>query len=195
MIHLWIKYVQKGKRGMTKEEIIDVIHKTMYQFFDVCGDNEEVPMTDKDELLLSVNKAICNNIKALEQPCEDAISRKKVLNTLFYNSDNNCEVVLNKELQDRIKSLPPVKPTQRWIPVKERLPEESLNSVIGWDAYRERCVFVQYIDGYFQITGRDESFNITAWMPLPEPYVPDTNDGKMEETLSYADQDTMQPAT
>lgn len=59
---------------------------------------------------------------------------------------------------------------QRWIPVSERLPEESLNSVIGWDAYRERCVFVQYIDGYFQITGSDESFDIVAWMPVPEPY-------------------------
>lgn len=60
--------------------------------------------------------------------------------------------------------------TGHWIPVSERLPEESLNSVIGWDAYRERCVFVQYINGYFQITGRDESFDIVAWMPLPEPY-------------------------
>lgn len=58
----------------------------------------------------------------------------------------------------------------RWIPVSERLPEESLNSVIGWDAYRERCVFIQYINGYFQITGSDESFDIVAWMPLPEPY-------------------------
>ena len=47
---------------------------------------------------------------------------------------------------------------------------ESLNSVIGWDTYRERCVFVQYIDGHFQITGRAESFNIVAWRPLPEPY-------------------------
>ena len=55
-----------------------------------------------------------------QEPCEDAISRKKVLNTLFYNSDNNCEVVLNKELQDRIKSLPPVKPTRKkgkWIDI------------------------------------------------------------------------------
>ena len=59
---------------------------------------------------------------------------------------------------------------KRWIPVSESLPEESLNSVIGWDAYRERCVFVQYIDGYFQITGSDESFDIVAWMPVPEPY-------------------------
>lgn len=62
------------------------------------------------------------------------------------------------------------KPTGKWISVSERLPEESLNSVIGWDAYRERCVFVQYIDGHFQITGSDESFNIVAWQPLPEPY-------------------------
>lgn len=30
----------------------------------------------------------------------------------------------------------------KWIPVEERLPEESLNSVIGWDEYRERCCFV-----------------------------------------------------
>ena len=44
-------------------EILDIIHKTIYQFFDVCGDDEEVPMSDKDKLLLKVNKAICNNLK------------------------------------------------------------------------------------------------------------------------------------
>lgn len=49
------------------KEILDVIHNTIYQFFDVCGDDEEVPMSDKDKLLLEVNKAICNNLKALEQ--------------------------------------------------------------------------------------------------------------------------------
>lgn len=49
------------------KEILDVVHKTIYQFFDVCGDKEEVPMSDKDKLLLEVNKAICNNLKALEQ--------------------------------------------------------------------------------------------------------------------------------
>jgi len=48
------------------KEILDVIHKTIYQFFDVCGDDEEVPMSDKDKLLLEVNKAICNNLKVLE---------------------------------------------------------------------------------------------------------------------------------
>ena len=54
------------------KEIIDIIHNTIYQFFDVCGDDEEVSMSEKDKLLLEVNKAICNNLKALEQhPCED----------------------------------------------------------------------------------------------------------------------------
>lgn len=58
----------------------------------------------------------------------------------------------------------------RWIPVTERVPEESLNSVLGWDEYRERCVFIQYIRGEFRNLGTEQSFNITAWMPLPEPY-------------------------
>lgn len=57
-----------------------------------------------------------------------------------------------------------------WIPCSERLPEESLNSVIGWDAYRDRCVFVQYIQGKFQNMGTDDSFDIKAWQPLPEPF-------------------------
>lgn len=62
---------------MTREEkkqIIDIIHKTIYPFFDVCDNGEETPISDKDKLLLKVNKAICNNIKALEQePCDDNV--------------------------------------------------------------------------------------------------------------------------
>lgn len=53
------------------KEILDVIHNTIYQFFDVCGDDEEAPMSDKDKLLLEVNKAICDNLKALEQEKAD----------------------------------------------------------------------------------------------------------------------------
>lgn len=49
------------------KEILDVIHKTIYQFFDVCDDDEKVPMSDKNKLLLEVNKAICDNLKELEQ--------------------------------------------------------------------------------------------------------------------------------
>ena len=64
-----------------------------------------------------------------------------------------------------------LKEQHRWIPVEERLPEESLNSVIGWDEYRERCCFVQYYAGSWHLG--DESVRIIAWMPMPEPYQPE----------------------
>lgn len=64
-----------------------------------------------------------------------------------------------------------------WIPVDERLPEESLNSVIGWDEYRERCCFVQYYGGKW-ILGNREPVNIIAWRPLPEPYHPERCGGE-----------------
>lgn len=60
-----------------------------------------------------------------------------------------------------------------WIPVEERLPEESLNSVIGWDEERKRCCFVQRWGGRW-IFGNDiDSVKITAWRPLPDPYRPE----------------------
>lgn len=39
-----------------------------------------------------------------------------------------------------------------WISVEERMPEEPLESVIGWDAYRERCCFVQCRNGRFELS-------------------------------------------
>ena len=57
-----------------------------------------------------------------------------------------------------------------WIPCSERLPEESLNSVLGWDEHRKRCCFVQYIGGRWVLGNDDESVKITAWQPLPELY-------------------------
>ncbi len=64
-----------------------------------------------------------------------------------------------------------------WIPVDERLPDESLNSVIGWDELRERCCFVQYYGGKW-ILGNGEPVNIIAWRPLPEPYRPERSEGE-----------------
>lgn len=46
-----------------KEAIIDVVHKTIYGFFDVAADDSEEPMSEKDKLLLEVNKAVCNAVK------------------------------------------------------------------------------------------------------------------------------------
>ncbi len=48
---------------MTKDSVIDVIHKTIYNFFDVVKDDSEESINEKDKLLLEVNKAVCNAIK------------------------------------------------------------------------------------------------------------------------------------
>jgi hypothetical protein len=106
------------------KEILDIIHKTIYQFFDVCGDDEEAPMSDKDKLLLEVNKAICNNLKALEQqPCEDAISRQAAIDALGEKPlawvEGEYELGLQNQWEndvDAIKTLLPAQPkTGHWI--------------------------------------------------------------------------------
>lgn len=101
--------------------------------------------------------------------CDDAVSLDSVIDTIEWYRTNPQHFTEDNLIED-IKGLPPVTPKQRWIPVSERLPEESLNCVLGWDDNRERCVFVQYVNGRFQFLGRDSSFKITAWMPLPAPY-------------------------
>ena len=57
-----------------------------------------------------------------------------------------------------------------WIACSDRLPEESLNSVIGWDEYRQRCCFVQYYGGRWILGNDIDSVKIIAWKPLPEPF-------------------------
>ena len=48
---------------MTKNEVIDIVHKTILGFLDVVADDSEEPISEKDKLLLEVNKAVCNAIK------------------------------------------------------------------------------------------------------------------------------------
>ena len=48
-----------------RKSVIDVIHKTIFDFFDIVDDDDESPMTYKDEQLLTLNKAIVTKIKAL----------------------------------------------------------------------------------------------------------------------------------
>lgn len=48
---------------MTKDAVIDAVHKTILGFFDAVVDDSEKPIGKKDKLLLEVNKAVCNTIK------------------------------------------------------------------------------------------------------------------------------------
>lgn len=95
------------------------------------------------------------------------IDEKKLIDELKQSgmiADNSY----GNAMVDFINSQPKI---GQWIPCSERLPEESLNSVIGWDEYRKRCCFVQYYDGKWHLGSKyGEAVKIIAWMPVPEPY-------------------------
>lgn len=62
-----VEIVEASERRFLEDKIEEVIHKTILEHFDIVPDDSEEPMTDKDKLLLEVNKEICNNIKKLFQ--------------------------------------------------------------------------------------------------------------------------------
>ena len=82
----------------------------------------------------------------------------------FIEAYKECQGIIRKHMNDG------------WISVEERLPDESLNSVIGWDEYRERCCFVQYYGGKWSLRADREPIKIIAWRPLPEPYCPERSE-------------------
>ena len=50
---------------ISKQAAIELIHKTIYEFFNIVSDDSEEPISEKDKLLLKINKTICNEIKEL----------------------------------------------------------------------------------------------------------------------------------
>lgn len=135
-------------------------------------------------------------IKALEQePCEDCVSRQAMLEGLACIAKAKAKSDAQKSLMGRVmfytEQLPSVstEKTGRWIPVSERLPECTISDIVSEDVlvfdgtdirvgeYRCRA-------GYWRVFGYeiDEHVDVIAWMPLPQPYVPDTNDGKVGES-------------
>lgn len=85
-----------------------------------------------------------------------------------YKHEYYSECDTREELEERMND--------KWISTNERLPEQSLNSVIGYDELRKRCVFVQYYNNHW-ILGSDDPVKIIAWQPLPKPpfYIKERN--------------------
>ena len=68
-----------------------------------------------------------------------------------------------------------------WIPVSERLPEDGTEVFVY--LFNRPSPYIAWIEDThwytedFEVERDDEP---VAWMPLPEPYVPDINDGKSD---------------
>lgn len=79
------------------------------------------------------------------------------------------------EAVDIIRSLPSVTPTQKWIPVSEKLPEDGELILFSTKTDRvfEGRFFVDKTDlQWYAFRDKAFAYNnvVTAWLPVPKPY-------------------------
>lgn len=127
----------------------------------------------------------------------DTISRQEAID-LWVWGDTDMRAHSRVVHVEDIEALPSAQPEQRWIPCSERLPEdlEEVNvtwvnhipepyydflkdkpfagSAVyyrgEWFWYSSRCVDILAEYGANGMDKVDDGVEITAWMPLPEPY-------------------------
>jgi len=153
---------------------------------------------------MTIEEAIteCGNIVDL---CED--QAKKCDLTDSYESavagrEGECADKY-RQIAEWLKELKQLREQTRWIPCSERMPEErewigtkKFGTTISDEVYvtlettegKRFCDHVRFQNGRFSLSKQaeldaiDRGIKAIAWMPLPEPYAPDINVGKMAES-------------
>lgn len=104
------------KNDLAVEKIIDEIEEEFEKF--------DISIMDKLTLFAKVQNSLykCAELRNSEIPTGsttkndlgvDCVSRKAVINQIFYSTDNNGDVVLGSALRERIEKLPSITPTSR----------------------------------------------------------------------------------
>ena len=142
---------------MTKEEAIKEIEKAFEPAFAnyiITALTEGATVSDKEPTTK-------NDLGV------DCISRKAVLDITWQDPSYADPLNVLTEVRDKVRELPSVIPQKpRWIPVTERLPEES-------NEYLVSTVWEDVTTDYFRTDSGWMTFEkkeILAWMPLPQPY-------------------------
>lgn len=140
---------------MTKEQAIEVLHELDGSLYE----------TQQVALDLA--------IKALEQqPSDDCVSRAevdKLINLYLKNPTIDDSIAFYEHFLD----LPPVTPTQRWIPVSEKMPKEGETVLV---CYQTQGGIAQSVCEWFYMPNRGIVWSTLcgrtpiAWQPLPKPY-------------------------
>ena len=84
------------------------------------------------------------------------------------------------DLQRCIEMLPSAQREQRWIPCSERLPEHGGRYLISvLDGINRRTTVAPYLPRCkaWAMNGRMAYWKVIAWLPLPEPYREEEQDG------------------
>ena len=109
---------------------------------------------------------------------DEALETLKDTRAGLYCATDGNPTIYAEALEMAIKALEQT----RWIPCSERLPEDSTEVFVYlFDRPSPYIAWVKDTHWYtedFEIERENEP---VAWLPLPKPYVPDTNDGKMDE--------------
>lgn len=124
-------------------------------------------------------------IQALEQECEDAVSRQAVLdivkfeeNWLFDAKSNNADTnIAFSGIRAQVAKLSPVTPAPKkdgWIPCSERLPEND-EDVLTTNGIGINICWIDTDDHKWRLRNDDYIMDsVIAWMPLPEKYKAET---------------------
>lgn len=75
-----------------------------------------------------------------------------------------------EDIRAMLARLPADEPKSSWISVKDKLPEDPLQTIIVTDGNQVCVAVYSVVYGEFSVMcGRDTAFSVTHWMPLPEP--------------------------
>ena len=105
--------------------------------------------------------------------CKKCPIKDEDYNGSWCDEDGDCYQHLMREAAELLSEQPTIQPEQQWIPVSERMPEES-----GWyictcrDGVSERVTFLKWQKRLkqWEKTGTRSYWKVIAWLPLPEPY-------------------------
>ena len=133
-----------------RQAAIDALHRAIIDFFDICDDDEESPITYKDEQLLEINKAISCRIKQLPSaqrwvPCGERLPEENG-RYLVTRGLNACGAIWNRVYIVNYSDLMGLKSERIW-----------------WTGNVGKSDFKRIDD-------------VTAWMPMPRPWKGEKDD-------------------